>query len=63
MSDPRTVQSGETVRFYILANRYIDVRHDGWTIEASSPRGVGVRQEARDRLSVITLDETDEDEL
>ena len=51
------------MRFYILANRYIDVRHDGWTIEASSPRGVGVRQEARDRLSVITLDETDEDEL
>lgn len=61
--EPKQLQSGETVRCYITSSRWIDIHHNGWHVEASSPRGVKVLQDARDTLTVLTVDPADEDEI
>lgn len=56
MEEPKQLQAGETIRCYITAERYIDLHHTGWNVEASSPQGVSTRQEERNKLTVVTVD-------
>ena len=59
----RELKPGETIRVSILAGHWIDVTHDGWYVRCSSPRGVEVKQEARNELTVHTRDPIEDDEL
>lgn len=61
-NDLPKLESGETIRVYVTAERWFDIRHEGWTLHVSGSMGV-VAQPAGEGLRLRSLLPPAADEL
>lgn len=61
-ADPPTLEPGQTIRAFITAERWIEIRHDGWSLKVTGNRGAWIAQpDKKGEVNIISTGVVEEE--